>query len=78
MLGALPLGALTDRIVEGAHPVRRIKTVVLAGWLGLACSYALLGPLSSVSPTGALHRGGGGSNRRGVCTLLPVSLLIHR
>ena len=55
MLGALPVGALTDRIVEGPQPpVGRIKAVVLSGWLGLALSYALLGPLSSVSPTGTL------------------------
>ena len=54
MLAALPVGVVTDRVVDGPHPESRIKLVVLFGWFGLTVGYLLLGPLAYMSPIGTL------------------------
>mmetsp|Transcript_26006 Transcript_26006/g.87785 ORF Transcript_26006/g.87785 Transcript_26006/m.87785 type:complete len:190 (+) Transcript_26006:1009-1578(+) len=56
MLAAMPLGAIVDRMLRAPQHVaaRRIKGLVLAGWLGLAASFAMLGPLSPLAPLAML------------------------
>lgn len=56
MAAALPLGAAVDRMLRAPQhaAARRIKGLVLSGWLGLAASFAMLGPMSPLAPLGAL------------------------
>lgn len=49
MGAALPLGALTDRLIASHSPLCRIKMLAFLGWLGMAAGFALLGPVSFAS-----------------------------
>ena len=50
MVVALPFGAITDRLVEAPRAACRVRVMVLAGWLGLAVGYTVLGPLAHLAP----------------------------
>ena len=46
MLGALPVGALTDRWSAGPRGGRRLLLLMCSGYLCMVCGYLMLGPLN--------------------------------